>query len=297
MNERSAACTLGTFLALRAGMAMQTILRRSFPGVVLLLIAVVAYLQVRGTAALIEALLISPSRGPSSPQLEAGPQAPGAAPNPAGLVSQLAISGAPKLPGANANDPLAWPVCQGVRALIVTEFRDPLWSLATLQGQAEERARLRRVGDDFAGRKVAFTGFNPRQGTPAVWLEGKDDLCQSPLFGSGSLATTAPAKPLEPAARQPDPATLQGGLFRQLRVVPEQQEGKVVGLRLFGVRPGSLLATLGLKNGDRLETINGFSIANPEEALQVYARLRTAEHLRLRVTRAGQPLDIELHIS
>ena len=40
-------------------MAMQTIIRRSFPGVVLLLIAVVAYLQVRGTAALIEALLIA----------------------------------------------------------------------------------------------------------------------------------------------------------------------------------------------------------------------------------------------
>lgn len=275
---------------------MQTIIRRSLPGVVLLLIAVVAYLQVRGTAALIEALLINPSRGPSSPQLEASPQAPGPIPNPAGLVSQLAIGGVPKLPGVNADDPLAWPVCRDVQALIVTEFRDPTWSLATLKGQAEERARLRRVGDGFGARKVAFIGFNPRQGTPAVWLEGKDDLCQSPLFGSGPLAAELP-RALEPAARQPEAPTLQGGLFRQLRVVPEQQNGKIVGLRLFGVRPGSLLATLGLKNGDRLETINGFSIANPEEALQAYARLRTAQHLRLRVTRAGHPLDIDLHIS
>jgi general secretion pathway protein C len=279
-------------------MAMQTIIRRSFPGAVLLLIAVVAYLQVRGTAALIEALLISPSRGPSGPQLEASPAAPEPSPNPAGLVSQLAVGDAPKPPSANADDPLAWPVCRDVQALIVTESRDPTWSLATLQGQGEARARLRRAGDGFAGRRVAFIGFNPRQGTPAVWLEGRDGLCQSPLFGAGPVAAATPATaPTVPRALLRDPPPLDSGLFRQLRVVPEQQNGKIVGLRLFGVRPGSLLATLGLKNGDRLETINGLSIANPEQALQAYARLRTAEHLRLRVTRAGQPLDIDLHIS
>ena len=192
---------------------------------------------------------------------------------------------------------MAWPVCRDVRALIVTEFRDPTWSLATLQGQAEERARLRRVGDGFAGRKVAFIGFNPRQGTPAVWLEGKDELCQSPLFGSGPLAAATPSKPSGPPPQLPDALAQSAGLFRQLRIVPEQVNGKVAGLRLFGIRPGSLLATLGLKNGDRLETINGFSVANPEQALQAYARLRTAEHLRVRVVRAGQPLDIDLHIS
>lgn len=279
-------------------MAMQTIIRRSFPGVVLLLIAVVAYLQVRGTAALIEALLISPSRGPSGPQLEASPAAPEPSPNPAGLVSQLVVGGAPKPPSVNADDPLAWPVCRDVQALIVTESRDPTWSLATLQGQGEARARLRRAGDGFAGRRVAFIGFNPRQGTPAVWLEGRDELCQSPLFGAGPVAAATPAlAPTVPRALLRDPPPLDSGLFRQLRVVPEQQNGKIVGLRLFGVRPGSLLATLGLKNGDRLETINGLSLANPEQALQAYARLRTAEHLRLRVVRAGQPLDIDLHIS
>jgi general secretion pathway protein C len=281
-------------------MAMQTIIRRSFPGLVLLLIAVVAYLQVRGTAALIEALLITPSRGPSGPTLEAIPRAPDPSPNPAGLVSQLAIGGVPKLPSVNADDPLAWPVCRDVQALIVTESRDPTWSLATLHGEAEGRARLRRVGDGFAGRKVAFIGFNPRQGTPAVWLEGKGDLCQSPLFGSAPLTVAAAPKPLGPSessVRRADVPALDSGLFRQLRVVPEQQNGKIVGLRLFGVRPGSLLATLGLKSGDRLETINGFSIANPEQALQAYARLRTAEHLHVRLTRAGKPLEIDLHIS
>jgi len=259
---------------------------------VLVLIAVLAYFQVQGTAALISALLVTHSRASTAPKLEASPQAP--SPPLAPPLVRNPFNSTPKPPSVDLSDPLSWPSCDDVRVLIVTESKDPTWSLATLHAPSEPRARLRRVGDGFAGQKVAFIGFNPRQQTPAVWLEGKDQACQSPLFGAGPTIAAAPPKPSE---RVPEPATQQGGLFRQLRVVPELLNGKVVGLRLFGVRPGSLLATLGLKNGDRLETINGFSLANPEQALQAYAKLRTAEHLRLQLTRAGQPLQIDLHIS
>jgi general secretion pathway protein C len=82
-----------------------------------------------------------------------------------------------------------------------------------------------------------------------------------------------------------------------VRVVPEQRDGKVLGIRLFGIRPGTLLSALGLKSGDRIESINGFDIGDPEKALQAYARLRTASHLRVHVNRGGSPLDIDLNIS
>jgi hypothetical protein len=39
---------------------------------------------------------------------------------------------------------------------------------------------------------------------------------------------------------------------------------------LFGIRPDTLLGTLGLENGDRLQTINGFDMASPEKALEAY---------------------------
>ena len=71
----------------------------------------------------------------------------------------------------------------------------------------------------------------------------------------------------------------QAELMRQARIVPEQENGKVVGIRLFGVRPDTLLGTLGMENGDRLQTINGFDMTSPEKALEAYARLRTADHL------------------
>ncbi len=88
----------------------------------------------------------------------------------------------------------------------------------------------------------------------------------------------------------------QADLMRSARIVPEQKDGKVVGIRLFGIRPETLLGTLGLQNGDRLEAINGFTMASPEKALEAYARLRTASNLNVKVNRRGSPMDIDFHI-
>jgi general secretion pathway protein C len=88
----------------------------------------------------------------------------------------------------------------------------------------------------------------------------------------------------------------QAELMRSARIVPEQKDGQTVGVRLFGIRPETLLGHLGLLNGDRLETINGFNMASPEKALEAYARLRTASSLKVQVNRRGKPMTIELKI-
>jgi general secretion pathway protein C len=88
----------------------------------------------------------------------------------------------------------------------------------------------------------------------------------------------------------------QAELMRQARIVPEQENGKTVGIRLYGVRPDTLLGVLGMENGDRLEKINGFEMASPEKALEAYARLRTADHLTISVNRRGQPMNIDYNI-
>jgi general secretion pathway protein C len=88
----------------------------------------------------------------------------------------------------------------------------------------------------------------------------------------------------------------QAELMRQARIVPEQENGKVVGIRLFGVRPDTLLGTLGMENGDRLQTINGFDMTSPEKALEAYARLRTADHLTVTVNRKGQDTNLDYNI-
>lgn len=88
----------------------------------------------------------------------------------------------------------------------------------------------------------------------------------------------------------------QAQLMRSARIVPEQKDGKTVGIRLFGIRQDTLLGTLGMQNGDRLEKINGYDMASPEKALEAYARLRTATSLTVQVTRRGKPLTIEYQI-
>ena len=88
----------------------------------------------------------------------------------------------------------------------------------------------------------------------------------------------------------------QAELMKSARIVPEQKDGKTVGIRLFGLRPDTLLGTLGFQNGDRLETINGFNMASPEKALEAYARLRTAGNLTVKINRRGKPQTIDFNI-
>ena len=232
------------------------------------------------------------------------------------------------------SDPLAAPACDGINALIITESNDPLWSVAALMGGGEPHPRMRRAGDEVAGKKVVFIGFNPRDVTPAVWLSGGGQLCQAQLFRPASVAAApaaaAPPPPPTPEVAPPPtpgrgPTPLppeiaakiqkvsdnefhvdrsvvdkiledQTELMRSARIVPEQKDGKVVGVRLFGIRPDTLLGKLGLQNGDRLETINGYNMASPEKALEAYARLRTANGLSVKVNRRGSPVGIQYNI-
>ena len=78
--------------------------------------------------------------------------------------------------------------------------------------------------------------------------------------------------------------------------MPETKDGKVLGIRLFGIRPDTLLGTLGIQNGDRLDAINGFNMGSPEKALEAYARLRTATELDITLNRRGSPVTISDHI-
>jgi general secretion pathway protein C len=81
-------------------------------------------------------------------------------------------------------------------------------------------------------------------------------------------------------------------LMSHSRIVPEQEKGKVLGLRLFGASSDTLLGVLGIEDGDRLETVNGVDMTTPSNALQVYKGLRNAERVVVTLNRRGQPMSI-----
>jgi general secretion pathway protein C len=233
----------------------------------------------------------------------------------------------PRLQPVGPSDPLVAPACEGIRVAMVTESLDPEWSMATLQLPGEPGARLLRRGDDVSGKQIAHIGHNPVQNSPAVWLTANSSICQAVLFAAlpspgavvapgpaaQPLAGPAPAGPLAAALADVvsrikkasdteyevdrgaiDTVLKNPMLFMQsIRVVPEHKDGKVVGIRLFGIRPDTLLGAIGFSNGDRLESINGIDMDSPEKLLQAYARLPAASSLMVKLNRRGQPATIE----
>jgi general secretion pathway protein C len=199
------------------------LLKRYFAFVVLGLVALVAYFQASGTMQLVGAALTAPvgsssftlvpvkaSAPPSTGTKSAEPiLARNAFDSVTGPIRPKSVAEEPaESDKPDLSDPLAVPACDGVKALIITESTDPVWSLAALQGPGETAPKLRRLGDDVAGKRVAFIGFNPRLQSPSVWLESGATLCQSLLFASAVPAAST-AAPVASAAAS-DTTTRRG---------------------------------------------------------------------------------------
>jgi general secretion pathway protein C len=253
-----------------------------------------------------------------------GPRAaPAAAPPPARDRSARAILA--RNPFDHTTGPLDGPrgpgndealvACSAIRVVTVVLSDDPSWSFVALRRQGEARSELRRTGAMFGGRTIEAIGYDRAwlgaPGAPCMVLLGRSDA--PPPLPPGAATGAAPAASARgddfPGVRRRsateadvDRATVDriienhADLMRFVRVAPEKDGGRTVGLRLTGIRPGTLLAALGFEEGDRLETINGFDLASPEQALEAYARLRTAEHLVARVQRKGKPVELELDV-
>lgn len=83
---------------------------------------------------------------------------------------------------------------------------------------------------------------------------------------------------------------------RGARVVPSVKDGKPNGFKLYAIRPSSVFAKIGLRNGDTIHTVNGFDLTTPDKALEVYTKVREASNLTVTVTRRGQPVTLNYSI-
>ncbi len=133
---------------------------------------------------------------------------------------------------------------------------------------------------DVVGRTLFVSERSPA--TPAV-AEGQGLPGIRPL-GRGVFVVTRGAV----EAMLSDQSTL----LRRVRIEPVSRAGRVVGVCVFGVGPGSLLAGLGLQSGDVILRVNGFEVASPDRCLAAYARLRTADTLTVTIERDGRPITL-----
>jgi len=325
-------------------MGLDAHLKRWFPAVLALLVAVAAYFQASGMGQIVaSSVLLDPSSMPPPPA------PPPATAGHASFGNERSTNGTPilarnpfdsvtgPLDGSNApppsadappsvsTDPYEDPVCDGGKVLLITESDDEDWSFVSLVG-ADGKSVMRRRGAEFGGRTVHAIAWD------RVWLMQGGTRCQMKLHDDGGPKVAsgggvsgpktdgdAPPPPRRAGSTLPpeiaekirktgentfdvDRSAIsaimerQGELMRSVRIAPQKQGDKTVGLRVSGVRPGSLLGTLGVQNGDQLQGINGMDISDPQKALEAYARLQMADKISVNVVRGGKPMTIDVNI-
>jgi hypothetical protein len=100
----------------------------------------------------------------------------------------------------------------------------------------------------------------------------------SALAGPGSTGTTCSQLAVPPTTAS-------------VRVAPEQLGDKIVGVRLFDIRPQSLLDILGIRDR-RCRNYQRLRHRQSPKKLRAYARLRTATKLNAKLMRRGHPMNI-----
>jgi general secretion pathway protein C len=307
------------------------ILERGFTACVLVLGAVAAAFAARGVSGIAAATLAAtpadlaaaPLQAPRAPALTSD-DTPSAEAilvrNPFDSVTGSLVRHDPG-PGGDPPDdvpidPATAPRCDALVVHAIIAAEDEAASFASLSTEAEPHAVLRARGGSVGTKVVRFVGRD------RVWLSdgaGYRGLCQVVLFGpppapSGVVALPATgvvrAGSLDPVIANgietvsPTERRVDRGVFERILaehaeltrgtgLVPVRENGSVVGLKISGVRPEGLLAKLGIENGDRLTTINGFDVADPEKLLNAYAQLRTVPKVVVVVVRAGRPVQLD----
>ena len=85
-------------------------------------------------------------------------------------------------------------------------------------------------------------------------------------------------------------------LMMQIRAVPNRKDGATNGFRIFAMKPDSIFAAMGLKNGDVIQRINELDLSAPDNALRAYSALRNEEEFNLDILRGGHARSLRYEI-
>jgi len=178
-------------------------------------------------------------------------------------------------------------------------------SLASVFDDASQRTRTVWVGSALQGAEVLTI-----ERTRVILVNGgRTEILDITSIPAAPGPATAPPPPAARASgfgatlRQtgPEAYTIQrqdventlanlNEVVMQGRVAPSFRNGVPNGFKLFAMKPDSLYTRLGMKNGDIVHRVNGFSLDSPTRALEAYGHLRDASRIELEIERDGQPL-------
>jgi len=79
---------------------------------------------------------------------------------------------------------------------------------------------------------------------------------------------------------------------RKVRIVPAVTNGKIHGVKLLEIEPGSLYDALGLRNDDTILDVDGRSIDSIRDAIDTHTALEKADKITVHLVRRGKPFAI-----
>ena len=179
---------------------------------------------------------------------------------------------------------------------------DSAWSIASLLDLSRQKARTVMVGDEVGDFRVLEILRDrvvvARNGRREIINHTPDDgglrpsgdwMTDSGRMGSGIRALDEShyevrRTALDAALNHPE------DLARDVRIGPSSGEGQPRGFKLIAIRPGSLFAQIGLRDGDVLRRINGFEMNTVENAFEAYTRLRSANRIDVDLERNGSSI-------
>ncbi len=304
---------------------METLLSKYLGAVDLVVIALCAIFGARATATVIESSLLS-----GIPSAKHGSK-PAASAAPAVYTKQVEeilkrnifcstcppILPVPVTPGAPVVPELqrtSLPL-KLLAIMFAPAPADPRWSMAIIRDNDAKTAGPYAIGSKLREATVSeidevkvYLDFG---GGRIEYLELLDRPTPPP--GAPVVATAAPADPfaaeLEKGIKKTGANSYEvqhstldallgnmGALSRAARIVPEMRDGKSIGFRLFSIKPDGPFGKIGLQNGDVISAINGLEMNSPDKALEVYTKLKTANHLSVGLERNGQKMTEDYNI-
>ena len=305
---------------------METLLRKYLSLVDLAVVALCAIFAARATATAIEAGFVSGI--PSAKHAPKPPAAPSATTVYSKQVEEILnrnifCSTCPPILGQKeGTDVVTIPPLQRTSLplkLLAVMYAptDPKWSMAIIRDNDDKSTGPYGVGShirdatidlieetraylDFGGGKREYLELLDQPATPAA-----APVAAAPAPGPKDPLTEALDKGVKktgPNSYEIQHATLDtflgnmGALSKAARIVPEMKDGKSAGFRLLSIKPDGPFGKIGLQNGDIISAINGLEMTSPDKALEVYTKLKTANHLSVGLERNGQKITEDYNI-
>lgn len=213
-------------------------------------------------------------------------------------------------PREPAPDPDAAPVKSNINATLkgTTVFGDPNRSFATIAVNGKSETENFKVDDQIIEQTKVY---KIERNIVYFTHKGRKEFLEIQDTAVADKRTPASTKPKPPATgaikRNGNEVTLtrqkvdsllkdMNKIIQDARMVPNYSNGVVDGFKIFAIKSGSFFQEMGLRNGDKINQINGTVVDSLEKVLPMMQLLKTESNFEVGITRRGSKEVIKINI-